>query len=1214
MTETPRTGPETGANGKSLRHAQQGDSVRPQPELVHLLLEAARNYIEQRKGAAAEECAAKALAMFRAGDASAAPTDETRSGVATALSLLGSAREIQGSLGGAEAALQEAREIQERAGDHVGAAETYTHLASLRRTRGDLREAREFLLTSLRYSASAPPGPVRARALEDLCPVERRLGDPESSRERLEEALRIRESLGQTKEMAIDLDHLGNIELSQGRLGEAVSHYERALSLFDKLGHRGGSALVSNNLGLARMHRGEYDLAAARFERARSLYTDLGDERRLAWSVGNLGLLASYRGQVVDARTFLEESLTRIERVGDRLGKATFLNNLSMALRMSGELSSAVETARRSIETMTEAGLVEGSASPWTNLSLAELERGNLAGAREAAAQVYALTQSSTSPGTRCDRLILEATVALHAEEFDAAASLGEEAHALAESSRQPRERAETLRLLGEAQLRSGNVQSARTSLLAAHAACRNLGDLYQTALARLLLGELFLSVDSVEAAGRHLRQAADMFHTIGNRRQRWKALLLLARAEWPLSQSKANATIETARQLAREDAHEDERVDRLEELARLEASLRSGGERSVAVEGSLRDITEICNALREAPSVAVGVARAMDRVATRHSLESVRVVWEHGTIRKAEADDDARIRKAEAGEPDREMELLAQTAWASGLAQYAWPPREGEQDDEFPFVVAVPILARNGNVLGLFLARGAEDSAPESPRPPRLWWFLRAVGEALSLFVVAAAAGNAGAGGEPGWAIGGVSGDSGGAGRSAFGSAGEGARGDEGHGSGRDDSCGDDSRSDGAGGSGTGDGRTGSTGFGSRARAASNEGRRASAQRDAAGVSGDFGAADDPGVPGDPVEPTFAGLVGDSPSMRALYQAIERVAPTDSTVLIQGESGTGKELVARAIHANGPRRTGPFVAIACPSIPRELIEAELFGHEKGAFTGANARRQGQVQLANGGTLFLDEIGDIDIPTQTKLLRFLQEREFVPVGGQHPVKVDIRLVAATSRNLEEEVKQGRLREDLYYRLSVVPMRLVPLRERAADVPALVRYFLDQMATREGMDRVAISKAALDALVGYPWPGNVRELRNVIEYLVALHQGKPLRTEDLPEKLLAGTALESTRFGSGPSGSGVGPGAVGVGGQSAALRQGETLEARLMAVEGGLIRETIERCGGNQSKAARLLGLKESTMRAKMKRYGISGAAQRSSRRASKKRTRDGQGS
>ena len=232
-----------------------------------------------------------------------------------------------------------------------------------------------------------------------------------------------------------------------------------------------------------------------------------------------------------------------------------------------------------------------------------------------------------------------------------------------------------------------------------------------------------------------------------------------------------------------------------------------------------------------------------------------------------------------------------------------------------------------------------------------------------------------------------------------------------------------------------------------------------------------------------------FENLIGSGPAMQRVFETIRKVAETDLTVLVRGESGTGKELVAQALHNRSQRRDRPFVAVNCAAISRELVESELFGHEKGAFTGADARRQGRFEVADGGTIFLDEIGDMPPETQAKVLRVLQERSFERVGGAKPIQVDVRVVAATHRNLEEEVRQGRFREDLYYRLRVVEVELPPLRERTSDVPALALRFLEQVNERLGREKQRLSEAALAKLARQRWPGNVRELRNAIEQAV-----------------------------------------------------------------------------------------------------------------------------
>jgi DNA-binding NtrC family response regulator len=242
--------------------------------------------------------------------------------------------------------------------------------------------------------------------------------------------------------------------------------------------------------------------------------------------------------------------------------------------------------------------------------------------------------------------------------------------------------------------------------------------------------------------------------------------------------------------------------------------------------------------------------------------------------------------------------------------------------------------------------------------------------------------------------------------------------------------------------------------------------------------------------------------LIGRGPAMRTVFETIRKVAETDLTVLIRGESGTGKELVAQALHEASPRRGAPFVAVNCAAISRELVESELFGHEKGAFTGADARRPGRFETAHGGTLFLDEIGDMATETQAKVLRVLQERSFERVGGTKPIPVDVRVVAATHRDLESDVRTGRFREDLYYRLKVVELRLPPLRERPEDLAALADRFLAQVAERLGRPKKRLAPAAEAALASHPWPGNARELRNVIEQSAVLAPGAEIEAADL----------------------------------------------------------------------------------------------------------------
>ena len=346
--------------------------------------------------------------------------------------------------------------------------------------------------------------------------------------------------------------------------------------------------------------------------------------------------------------------------------------------------------------------------------------------------------------------------------------------------------------------------------------------------------------------------------------------------------------------------------------------------------------------------------------------------------------------------------------------------------------------------------------------------------------------------------------------------------------------------------------------------------------------------AAEDPGADGEQLP-----LIGRSPAMQDIYRTLARLMATDLTVTIYGESGTGKELVARALHDYGKRRHGPFVAINMAAIPRELIESELFGHEKGAFTGAGARYAGRFEQADGGTLFLDEIGDMPLEAQTRLLRVLQDGAYTTIGGRAPIRADVRTIAATHRDLRQLVRQGLFREDLYYRLNVVPIRMPPLRERSEDIPELVRHFVAR-AQEEGLPGKALTAEAMDDLMAYRWPGNVRELENLVQRLSALYSQEVIGRLELRAELAeapGGPAVSEA-----PAES-LG-GAVERHLQEYFLAHQDALPAAglydrvLREIERPLIELSLAATRGNQIRAAKLLGLNRNTLRKKIRDLDI----------------------
>jgi two-component system, NtrC family, response regulator AtoC len=334
--------------------------------------------------------------------------------------------------------------------------------------------------------------------------------------------------------------------------------------------------------------------------------------------------------------------------------------------------------------------------------------------------------------------------------------------------------------------------------------------------------------------------------------------------------------------------------------------------------------------------------------------------------------------------------------------------------------------------------------------------------------------------------------------------------------------------------------------------------------------------------TPPEPVTPPTSGIVGGSPAMREVLEMIDRAAGTSATVLVRGESGTGKELIVRAIHERSPRSERPLIKVHCGALPETLLEAELFGYEKGAFTGAASRKPGRVELADGGTLFLDEIGDISPLTQLKLLRVLQERQFERLGGTQTLSVDVRVVSATHRDLEAMIASGSFREDLYYRLNVIPLWVPPLRDRPGDLAQLAQHFCHQHGQANGRPGLRLEQSALDRLAAQEWPGNVRQLQNFVERLVVLGDGPTVTAIDVEREL----ERQARARGTGPHA------AADRSAPAAAPVEPQSLERSRQDAEKEAILEALRRCGDNRTKAARVLGVSRRTLYNKLEEHGL----------------------
>jgi nitrogen regulation protein NR(I) len=329
-----------------------------------------------------------------------------------------------------------------------------------------------------------------------------------------------------------------------------------------------------------------------------------------------------------------------------------------------------------------------------------------------------------------------------------------------------------------------------------------------------------------------------------------------------------------------------------------------------------------------------------------------------------------------------------------------------------------------------------------------------------------------------------------------------------------------------------------------------------------------------------------YQGLIGNSPQMQKVYELIKKISDTDATILIEGESGTGKELIAKTIHYNSSRGQNPFIPFNCAAIPKDLLESELFGHERGAFTGAINTRIGRFERANGGTILLDEIGELLPSFQVKLLRVLQEREFERVGGSKTIKVDVRILAATNKNLEEETRCGNFREDLFYRLNVIPLHIPPLRERPEDIPVLIDYFLQYFSRKRKRETVRVNQEVMDLFRQYPWPGNVREMENLIERMVILNDDELITAKDLPQRFQELSTVPRKEDSRSPSGPGESPP------EGLLTDRSVNLNTLVEELEKSLINQALQKSRGVKSRAAELLGLKRTTLLEKIRKLEI----------------------
>ena len=1004
------------------------------------------------------------------------------------------------------------------------------------RERGNLGEACECFERCLDLSRTIPDPLLEARALACLGTIAMTQGRTEEARERFGQALSIRAEAGDLLGQARSLNDLALCDLRLGRSDEALTRLRESLSR--TAGAEPGRTRAETLEHLGRVHRDRGDLKEAlrMFKDALEIRRELEDRTGIASNLNAIGMVYHLLAQPEEAFDHLRRAYELRRSLEDRRAIAVTANNLALVHYGQGHLEEAEALLAEALTGFRAAGDLSGVAHAHSNLGLVFNEQGRMVQAREHHSESLKIREDLKDLSGQANSLNNLSHLALERGRAGEALAFAERSLDLRRRAGMTGATAKPLFNIGCALLDLGEIVRAREAAEEVVRIARESGSIESEGEGLLLRTEVDLAADRTGGPAPEAAEEIARALSLAEKTKdpRLTAYALRVRAEILLLDGRRDEgrdTLTRAERLLRGKAPAGElaRIHRAQGvLASSAGATQSAIER---LQRAAREFGEIGNASDRARTLAI-----LARVVHPQSPREAGRLWEEAEA--AAAAIEGRDRPLDLGMPPgldaQRAGETAETAPLEPLVELIEPLAEADSP------------ARTGLFLARLRARLRADAAGlvSGPIPVR-------TGDAEAIPLPD---------GRILWTPPGQDPD---ASRllSTDGGDGDLRRWTE-----------------------PIEGTDGSCWIGVLGPKAPEEER--SLLRLLALLVGRFRLAGiDPVGSAAPkrVDEAFEGLVGSAPSMLGLYDTIERVSQSDVSVLILGESGTGKELVARAMHARSARASGPFVPINCPSIPRELIEAELFGHEKGAYTGATTARPGKVELADRGTLFLDEIGDMDQATQSKLLRFLQEREFQRVGGRQTHHVDVRVLAATSRDLRQAMESGAFRADLFYRLSVVPLTLPPLRDRKEDIPALARHFLREIES-EAKRKLSITPRAIEILRAHSWPGNVRELRNALAHMAAMAEGSVLDTSQMPASIPRGA----------PGGAPAQrePGTGGAPGTAAPLRSGETLQDRLVEVEARVIRWGLEVEGWNQSAAARRLGITETMVRNRMRRFSI----------------------